>query len=532
MKINTKLIIAVFVPLILVLVVGVMVIFSFFTMEASWDNGNRVRLIRNSITDLNHLVFSYVTYREERPKQQFLAEHKKITTLLAGEHFGDPNQQQLLNEIRINIQSIKDAFIRLVSSTELSAAAESNKLNREAEEELAGQLLIRSHDADSIASTLKGMVDKDIKKTQTKTLVLIFLIISFASIPFIFILAQTRKRITTDLTNLHHGTELIGSGNLDQVIPVHSNDEIGQLTQAFNRMTASLKNVTASKAELESEMAERKRAEEALKRAHDELDVRVQERTAELSATITRLEQLNREMEEFAFIASHDLQEPLRKIETFSDLAKKRYVSIADETGQDYLDRIQKSASRMRLLINDLLKLSRVTTKIKPFQGINLVNLVKEVADIFEPAIKETGGRIVIDKMPIVEADEGQLRQLFQNLIGNALKFRDNKNSLVRVYGQAADHGFCEILVKDNGIGFNMEYAERIFQPFERLHCRSAYEGTGMGLTICRRIVERHGGTIKAESEPGKGSTFIIKLPLKQTKEEGAYWQKRTSLLS
>ena len=118
--------------------------------------------------------------------------------------------------------------------------------------------------------------------------------------------------------------------------------------------------------------------------------------------------------------------------------------------------------------------------------------------------------------MPIIEADETQMRQLFQNLIGNALKFRDQNKPLIRVYGQVADHGFYEIFVKDNGIGFDPEFAERIFIPFERLHGRSEYEGTGMGLAICRKIVERHGGTIRAESEPEKGATFIVRLPLKQ----------------
>jgi PAS domain S-box-containing protein len=264
------------------------------------------------------------------------------------------------------------------------------------------------------------------------------------------------------------------------------------------------------------DITERKRAQEAFKKAHDELEIRVQERTAELSSTVARMEQLNRELEEFAFIASHDLQEPLRKIETFSDMAKKRCGPLMDKTSRDYLDRVIKSASRMRRLIGDLLKLSRITTKPKPFQGIDLFNIVKEVTEVFEPAFKETGGRIEIDQMPIIEADETQMRQLFQNLIGNALKFRDQNKPLIRVYGQVADHGFYEIFVKDNGIGFGPEYAERIFIPFERLHGRSEYEGTGMGLAICRKIVERHGGTIRAESEPEKGATFIVRLPLKQ----------------
>jgi light-regulated signal transduction histidine kinase (bacteriophytochrome) len=268
--------------------------------------------------------------------------------------------------------------------------------------------------------------------------------------------------------------------------------------------------------ELQTEIRELKPMGGELRKDYDALEVRFQERTADLSMTAARLGQLNRELEEFAFIASHDLQEPLRKIETFSDMVKKRGGPRLDKTSQDYLDRVIKSASHMRHLLGDLLKLSKIITELKPFHAIDLFSIVKEVREVFEAPLKETGGRIEVDKMPVIEADETQLRQLFQNLFGNALKFRDQNKPLIRVYGHVADHGFYEIFVKDNGIGFDPEFAERIFIPFERLHGRNEYEGTGMGLAICRKIVERHGGTIRAESEPGKGSTFIIKLPLKQ----------------
>ncbi|HMK66806.1 MAG TPA: ATP-binding protein, partial [Thermodesulfobacteriota bacterium] len=264
----------------------------------------------------------------------------------------------------------------------------------------------------------------------------------------------------------------------------------------------------------------RKQAEEALRKAHDELEIRVQERTAELSETVTRLEKANEELEEFAYIASHDLQEPLRKIQTFGDMAKKRCAPIADKTGQDYLDRVLQSAGRMRQLLQELLTLSRVTSQKKPFEKIELNKTVGEAADVFEAVLKETGGKITIENLPTIEADESQMRQLFQNLIGNALKFRDDQIPLVKIHGRVIDQDLCELVVSDSGIGFDPQFAESIFKPFERLHGRSNYEGTGMGLAICRKIVERHGGTIRAESEPGKGTTFFIRLPLKQKERE------------
>jgi len=264
------------------------------------------------------------------------------------------------------------------------------------------------------------------------------------------------------------------------------------------------------------DISESKQMEKDLRKAHDELELRVRERTAELSATVARLELVNAELQEFAFVASHDLQEPLRKIQTFCDMARKRCAPVLDSTGKDYLDRVVNSASRMRQLLHDLLEFSRVATRPEPFKRINLVKIVREAAGVFEETVKNTGALVDIESIPTIEADENQMLRLFQNLIGNALKFRSDGIPKVKVHGKLVGRGLCEIFVEDNGIGFDRQYAELVFKPFQRLHGRSEYEGTGMGLAICRKIVERHGGSIRAESEPGKGSTFIVRLPVKQ----------------
>jgi PAS domain S-box-containing protein len=271
---------------------------------------------------------------------------------------------------------------------------------------------------------------------------------------------------------------------------------------------------------LNYDITDRKLAEEALRKAHDELENRVQERTAELSATIAQLERLNQELQEFTFIASHDLQEPLRKIEIFGDMVQKRSASLLDPTSQDQLARLLRSTARMRQLLRDLLVFSRVATKTEPFKPVDLEKTVREAIEILELRVKETGAEIRIDPIPGFEADESQIRQLFQNLIANAMKYRGRNAPRIKISGREIDQKTCEILVADNGMGFDMRYAKDIFKPFERLHGRSAYEGTGMGLAICRKIVERHGGTIHAESEPGKGTTFVIRLPLKQVRQE------------
>jgi PAS domain S-box-containing protein len=304
------------------------------------------------------------------------------------------------------------------------------------------------------------------------------------------------------------GVPLIKDGKVSGIIAL-ANGRDGYTNHAFESLEALTPAIV--------EAFSRKQAEELLKKAHDELEIRVRERTAELNETVNRLEKANQELEEFAYIASHDLQEPLRKIQTFGDMARKRCVPLADQTGRDYLDRVLQSAGRMRQLLQELLTLSRVTSQKQPFKKINLTKIAQEAADVFEAVLKETGGQITIDNLPMIEADEGQIRQLFQNLIGNALKFRDDRAPAVQVHGRVIDQGLCEVIVKDNGIGFDPEFAEVIFKPFERLHDRSTYEGTGMGLAICRKILERHGGTIRAESEPGNGATFIIRLPVRQT---------------
>ena len=270
------------------------------------------------------------------------------------------------------------------------------------------------------------------------------------------------------------------------------------------------------------DISERRHMEEELRKSRDDLELRVQERTAELGATVARLELVNAELQEFAFVASHDLQEPLRKIQTFCDMAKKRCAPVLDITGQEYLDRAINSASRMRQLLSDLLQFSRVASKREPFEKIDLVKIVREAADVFEKTVKNTGALLDIESMPAIEADESQMLRLFQNLIGNALKFRSTGIPKVKVCGKLVGRELCEILIEDNGIGFDPQFAELIFKPFQRLHNRNEYEGTGMGLAICRKIIERHGGNIRARSELGKGSTFIIRLPVKQDRwEEG-----------
>lgn len=241
-----------------------------------------------------------------------------------------------------------------------------------------------------------------------------------------------------------------------------------------------------------------------------------------------KLERSNRELQDFASIASHDLQEPLRKIRTFGERLKEKCADSLSAEGFDYLERMQNASRRMQALIEELLNYSRVATRTAPFKSVDFNDVLRDVVNDLQVRIDETGATIEIGDIPAVEADPSQMRQLFQNLIGNALKFHGKEKPLVKIHGHIPKKTegeffadtipgpYCRIFVEDNGIGFNESYAERIFAPFQRLHGRSEYEGTGIGLAICKKIVERHGGVITAKSTPDMGSSFVIKLPLKQ----------------
>lgn len=270
------------------------------------------------------------------------------------------------------------------------------------------------------------------------------------------------------------------------------------------------------------EMATRRRGTEALARANDELEERVEARTADLNSANDSLRRSNRELEQFASVASHDLQEPLRKIQAFGDRLQSKCAAELGEQGRDYLSRMQASATRMRSLIDALLTFSRITTKAQPFEPVDLAETAREVVSDLEDRVLRSGGQVELGTLPSVEADPAQMRQLLQNLIGNGLKFsRPNVPPRVEVKSRMlpqvdGETPRCEIWVRDNGIGFEVVYLDRIFELFQRLHGRQEYEGTGMGLAICRKIVERHSGTITARSAPDEGATFVVTMPLRQ----------------
>jgi PAS domain S-box-containing protein len=306
----------------------------------------------------------------------------------------------------------------------------------------------------------------------------------------------------------------------------HDLDGIGQIfldvETNSNRVLINARDVTARKAD----------------------ELRLREYTKKLQSS-------NRELQDFAFVASHDLQEPLRKVQAFGDRLSDKFGDKLGETGLDYLNRMQSASRRMQILITDLLTFSRVTTQAKPFIAADLNKIVGEVLSDLEVKIEDTKAKVTIENLPKFEMDTTQMRQLFQNLVGNGLKFsKPDTSPVINIRSetnhpddQSFDHiifddftiidseipkGYCRIYVEDNGIGFDEKYLDRIFTVFQRLHGRTAYEGSGVGLAVCRKIVERHNGHLTAKSQPNNGATFIITLPLTQT-ENGEINELKTN---
>jgi PAS domain S-box-containing protein len=283
-----------------------------------------------------------------------------------------------------------------------------------------------------------------------------------------------------------------------------------------------------------TDLTEMKRAEADLYNAYAELDTRVQERTLELTNVndqlqmeITerkrteealkeyaqKLKRSNEDLERFAYISSHDLQEPLRTMITFTQLLERRYKGKLDPDADEYIQYLVSGGKRMQALVQDLLEFSRVNTKGAGFRPTNATTVVDDALAFLHSKAHENGATITYDELPSVMADPGQLQMVFQNLISNAIKFRKpDVPPEIHISAQKQD-GMIQFTVKDNGIGIEPQYFEKIFVIFQRLHGMDQYEGTGIGLAIVKRIIDRHGGRIWVESEPGKGSTFHFTVP-------------------
>jgi signal transduction histidine kinase len=279
-----------------------------------------------------------------------------------------------------------------------------------------------------------------------------------------------------------------------------------RVREANDLLTGANVELADAKVSLEEVNVELADSNRALERSNQELERQARE-----------LVRSNAELDQFASIASHDLQEPLRKVRTFTERISETEAERLSERGLDYLRRANASAERMQTLIEDLLRYSRVSTQGRPFSPVDLRRVTDDVLEDLSDQVNRTGAIVRVGSLPTINADAPQMRQLLQNLISNAIKFRREGVTPEVDVQSKHDLGWVTITVADNGIGFDPQYSRRIFRVFERLHGRGTYPGTGIGLALCRKIAERHGGTIVARSVPDEGSTFTVTLQTQRT---------------
>jgi signal transduction histidine kinase len=338
----------------------------------------------------------------------------------------------------------------------------------------------------------------------------LFLLISIVGITGGIIVALVLSRsISRRIMLLRTGALRLADGNMKDLIPIEGGDELTDLAFSFNEMTKKLQSTTTSVDNLNREVTQRKKAEETMKKLNRDLE-----------NTVNKLAEANNNLKAFVYIASHDLREPLRKITSFGALLKESLESKLSKDDAENLNYMVDGARRMTQMIEGLLSYSRISTKGQPAEVIDLNELVKQLKELeLAVLIGEKNVELEIpQELPFVEADPTQMAQLLQNLIANGIKYQPKNNRPhIAITSRPVADGMVRIQVTDNGIGISPENRQVVFAMFRRLHSKNEYEGTGIGLAVCKKIVERHGGEIGIESQSGRGSTFWFTVPVAQT---------------
>jgi signal transduction histidine kinase len=433
---------------------------------------------------LRVLMDEQLTHPGKRPLSQWRRQFDVLGETLRQAGYPDAARSAWLKILRDDYEDVGPPFAQLVAQQ----TPKSGEINTQTVTALNESLksLLSLHLEKIVNSACRLSVSSQVSALNMQKVtkeIIVWTTILMMSI-LLMNLYLLKKSVVNPLRRVSEGAQIVGDGNLGYTVDEKSDDEVGQLAAAFNKMTRNLKKTHDS---LEMEIRERKHTEQELLRS-------------------------NAELQQFAYVASHDLQEPLRNVTNCVQILKEEYKNKLDADADQLIRYAVDSVARMKALISDLLLFSRVGTKGQPIEDTNCEEIFGESLTRLTSAIKETGAFITHDPLPTVPADRTQLLQVFQNLVANAIKFRRNAPPKIHISAVKNESEWV-FSVKDNGIGIESRHFERIFVIFQRLHIRDEYEGSGMGLAIVKKIVERHQGKVWVESEAGVGSTFYFTIP-------------------
>jgi len=452
--------------------------------------------VYESVSELDIVTYDYLLHREERMEHQWNIKYNSLGGIL-----DEAAGEQGLLPIRADYVVLGNLFSQITANYEerqkyIQEGASQEKIDALTglEERLVAQLLITSHTIITHASRLAEEAHTEATETQrlaANSTVILMIILAITVTTSSLLIA---RNISKPLGQLTKGAEIIGKGDLEHSVDVKTKDELGQLAVAFNEMTGSLKEITASRDALDAEVTARKRAEEEILKANAELAV------------------INKELEAFGYSVSHDLRTPLRSMDGFSQVLLESYSDKLDEQGKDYLRRVRSATQRMGILIDDLLSLSRVTRSEMKDELVDLSGLAQSIAAELQESQPERQVDFVIAPGLTTNGDTRLLRLLAENLLGNAWKFTGQHPKARVEFGVTQIDGKETFFVRDDGAGFDMTYANKLFGVFQRLHSQEEFPGTGVGLATVQRIAHRHGGRVWAEGKVEKGATFYFML--------------------
>jgi signal transduction histidine kinase len=475
-KIRTKLIINITIPVILLIIA----VWGMWMMNRELDNISMEDSLNQEMIEgvftLNVLTSEYMLYQSERTELQWSWQHEKLRSILSKiQAAGDREERALVKKILVNFKDLRIFFQKLIKSE----GRVLSKKGKESNEVLVSRILSGAQAMVFLGKRLNAKNRQDLIEFRKAVRLAFILFIAFGFISLFSFSLQLYSGVKPSLENLEKGVREIGRGNLKYRTEIRTGDELGELSNAFNVMASKLESSYES------------------------------------------LEKRNRELQDFAFIASHDLQEPLRVIAGYIQLARKNMVGQLNAKGEEFVKGAVEASHRMQRMISALMLYSSIGMQNEAIQRVDMEKILEETLANLRIMIEEKKATITHDPLPDVRANESLIIRVFQNIIENAMKFSGKSLPEIHISSRKKED-FIEFSIRDNGIGIESQYQDVIFKMFKRLHTRSEYPGSGVGLGICKKIVESFGGEIRVESISGVGSVFYFTLPAyKEENENG-----------